>query len=131
MTFALENDVRNECFGYDLEEFPPDRIAESLEKAHQEILRDTVLTDETSATSDIVRAEAILALSHLFRSMAVSSAVSLQVWKSHGIHIDARTRLDRLLELSDRLWREGWSLLRPYTPAVPCPPVRLAPGGST
>lgn len=114
MTFATEAAVRLELNLYDEENAPSERITESLAQAHAEILAGTVLTDESPVSAMIRSAEVRLAVSHLFRSIVVSSSLSARDWRSTGLHIDEYGRLRNLMSHSEELWEEAWNLLRPF-----------------
>ena len=131
MTFATERDVRNEAFLQDFDEVPSGKLVKSLDKAHEDILRETTWTDESTVSDDVVRAEAILAISHLFRSIAVSSAVSAQDWKATGLHIAGHSRVHNLMELADRIWDEAWRIFRPYLKHASPPSLSLINGGES
>lgn len=131
MTFAAERDIRNEAFLKDFDEVPSELLTHSLAKAHQEILRETILTGESTLTDEIVRAESILTVSYLFRSMAVSSAVSAQDWKASGLHVAGHLRVTNLLDMADRLWDDAWGILRPYSKHTQPSPLTLVQGDET
>jgi len=114
MSFANENDVRKEGFLDDFQEVSSERIRKSLAKAHFEILSGTILTDEIEAASGAIRAEALLALSHLFHSLAITSALYADELRAGGARLDGGARMRNLLKLAQELNDEAWGLLRPY-----------------
>jgi len=131
MTFASENDIRNEAFLDDFVAVPPERLKESLAKAHREILSGTTLTENATVTPEIVRAEAILALSHCFRSLAVSAAFAAKDVRIAGTRIDGPARVRHLMQISEELWEEAWSLLRPHLKTAAGPTLLLVEGESS
>jgi hypothetical protein len=114
MSFATEDDFRKESFIDDTNAVPSEQIVDSIDRAHAEILLNTSLTDEMDVADEIVRAEAILAISHWFRARVISNTISVQVWKSHGMQIDERAQLQDWMKLSQLMWREAWTMLHPY-----------------
>ncbi|MEW6233974.1 MAG: hypothetical protein AB1656_01175 [Candidatus Omnitrophota bacterium] len=124
MPFANENDVRKEGFLDDFQEVSSERIRKSLAKAHFEILTSTILTDEIEAASGVIRAESLLALSHLFHSLAISSALYADELRAGGARLDGGARMRNLMQLAQELNEEAWGLLRPYVKISP--PIGLS-----
>ena len=128
MPFATEEDIRKEAFLDSFEEVSSERLQESLNKAHEEILTSTNLTDSSSVSPIVIRAEAILALSHLFRSTAISAGVSAKNIHTSGISVDEQAWVRNLLTLSLRLKEEAWTLLRTYLKNASLPTLYLVEG---
>lgn len=114
MTFATEQEVRLEANLYDCEEVSSELLANSLAKAHQDILAGTLLTDESAVTGEIKNAEIRLAVSHLYRTLVISTAVTKRNWRASGLYLDETGRMKNLTSISEELWEEAWFLLRPY-----------------
>jgi len=129
MSFANESDIRKEAFLEDFGAVPSDRLRESLNKAHKELLAGTVLTEASSVTPEVIRAEAVLALSHCFRSLAVSAALSAKDVRIAGTRIDGSARVRQLMQMSQELWNEAWSALRPYLKTSSLPALLRIEGG--
>lgn len=125
MPFATESDLREEGFLYDVDQVPSERLLESLDKAHEEIVAGTTLTDAFVPTPSVIRAESMLALSHYFRAQAISGAVSAEDVRTNGLRLNDHTRLQHWMTLSQRLWEDAWALLKPHWKTPPPPSLIL------
>lgn len=119
MPFATEQDLRKEAFFDDMNEVPSAAILDCLQRAHDEILAGTTLTDASTVNLSIVRAESMLSLSHYFRSLALQNAVSAQDVKTTMLRLNEHTRVEKWMSLSQSLWEEAWRHLRPYLRITP------------
>ena len=115
MPFATEQDIRNEGWLQDYEKVPSDQLLECLTKAHDEILQETILTDQTQPTAEVVRAEALLSLAGFLYAAAVSTSIHKSDWHTTSIQMNAREKAKELMDLSQSLREEAWALLQPYT----------------
>lgn len=114
MAFVTEEDVRKETNLYDMAEIPSALILNGIALAHQDILGDTILTEESAISGEVKNAEVRLAVSYLFRQLALASTVTIRDWRASGLRVDETGRQKRLLDLSEELWIEAWSLLGSY-----------------
>ncbi|MBN2326315.1 MAG: hypothetical protein JXR73_04110 [Candidatus Omnitrophica bacterium] len=130
MTFANEQDVRMEARLFDFDEVSSETAGHCLKKAHDDILAGTILTDESEADGIVKAAEARLAVSHIFRSLVLSSAVSDRNWKLSGIQMDENIRIQNLMKLSQELWEEAWDMLTPYLRCSAPAFLQVVKGGS-
>ncbi len=128
MPFASELDIRDEAFLDDYQTVESERLNLSLEKAHREILAETTLIEESEATPEIKRAEALLAISHFFQSLAIAEAVTAEELRTPEFRLNEHGRVTQLISLSNRLWQEAWSLLHPYLNTA-APPMVLVTRG--
>ncbi len=128
MPFVNESEIRAQSFLNNFEEIPSERLRKCLQLAHSEIIEDTILTDESTPTADIKRAEVLLTLSHLFHGMAVSSAIESGDIRVSGIHVDNRTRPRTFQELADELKTEAWAALHPHIDIAKPLPLILVKG---
>ena len=114
MSFVSENEVRKQANLHNFNEISSEILLDNLSKAHEDILAGTMLNDESDITDDIKNAEALLTVSHIFRYIVVSSAVSANDWQTSGLQVSDSSRLNNLMKLSEVLWDESWSILYPY-----------------
>ncbi|RJP20417.1 MAG: hypothetical protein C4527_24895 [Candidatus Omnitrophota bacterium] len=114
MAFATEIDVRQNGLLDKFDAVTSEQIQLCLAKAHQEILDGTTLTDGSPVTMAMVTAEVQLALSHLFQSLVVSSAISAREIRISGVRIDSQARIQNLMKLSQDFWEQAWGMLSPY-----------------
>ncbi len=114
MPFANENDVRQTGFLDRFDAVTSEQIRICLEKAHQQILSGTSLTEESEAVPTVIQAEAKVALSHLFQAMAIASAVTAKNIRVSGMQMNGQSRVENMMALSQELWEEGWGMLHPY-----------------
>ena len=129
MSFAKESDVRAIALLDDFESVPSKQILDSLQSAHNEILRDTTLTNESETTSSIIRAESLLALSYLLNAWSLSSAISNKNIHFSKMQVDAKSHAEQLWSMSNLLREEAWALLRDYVITAPPSPLHLIQGG--
>lgn len=130
MAFVTEQEVRLEANLYNTEEAPSELIQNSLIKAHSDILAGTILSDESAVSGEIKCAEIRLAVSHLFRTIVISSAVSARDWRASGLRLDESGRLKNLACLSEELWEEAWMLLHPFLRCAAPDSILVVKGGS-
>ncbi len=128
MSFATESDVRKAANLRNFDEITPELLLDNLSKAHEDILAGTMLTDESGITNEIISAESLLAVSHIFRSIVVSCAVSTNDWRTSGLQVNESSRLNNLMKLSEVLWEESWCMLRPYLRVSVSTPVVVTKG---
>ncbi|MDX9752926.1 MAG: hypothetical protein RBU29_03145 [bacterium] len=128
MAFATLDQVRQEGFLSDEEEVPSDRLTLCLEQAHQAILEQTWLTDETAVPDHVVHAEAVLAIANLFRAMAIQAAVSAEYWKTPSVLVDGHGRVRNLLLVAEQLRREAWGALSAFSRASAMPCLQMTRG---
>lgn len=130
MTFATEQDVRDEANLYDLERIPSERVLRCLARAHADILAGTTLEDGSTPDERVHRAETLLALSHLAKNEGLALAITGEAVQGGAVRVDEPARAHSLTEVSQRLWREAWNLLRPYARSSAPPPLILAKGAT-
>ncbi|MBD3266459.1 hypothetical protein GF373_07290 [bacterium] len=123
MPFAKEQDVRQEGFLEDFNQVPSASLRRSLQKAHEEVLRETVLTDESEASTQVIRAESLLAIAFFLQSTQIASSLSLQKWKTSTLQIDEQTRVNTLEKMAADLRDEAYSLMQPYLKIVVTPSI--------
>lgn len=123
MPFAKEQDVRQEGFLEDFNQVPSASLRRSLQKAHEEVLRETVLTDESEASTQVIRAESLLAIAFFLQSTQIASSLSLQKWKTSTLQIDEQTRVNTLEKMAADLRDEAYSLMQPYLKIVAKPSI--------
>jgi len=128
MAFVTEEDVRKETNLYDGVEIPSALILHGIAQAHQDILDETMLTEESTVSGEVKNAEVRLAVSYLFRQLALASTVTIRDWRASGLRVDETGRQRRLLDFSEELWIEAWSLLCSYL-RVPLPSSMIVTKG--
>lgn len=126
MPFVTEQDLRKQTFLRDYESVPSGQLRESLQQAHEEILAQTTLTDESPVNAAIARAEIHLTLAVWFQAKAAATAVNAQDVTLTGLRINEHNAVESQLALSDRFRKEAWGLLTPYSRAARPAPLQLA-----
>lgn len=114
MPYATEQDIRNEAFLNDVETVPSGQILQCLSMAHFEILNETLLTDESIPSGNVIRGEAILTISYFLRSLALSASVTAEHWKAGTLQVDGYEKVSNLMKMSQKLRDESWALLQAY-----------------
>lgn len=130
MSYATEHDIRQQAFWQDFQAVPSAQLMQSLQTAHQEILSETTLQDEDTATPEIIQAEILLSISHLYRFSAISKAAKARSIHTAGIQLDEWNQVSRLRALSQELADEAWQQLHHVLRGNSPPRIVLANGGS-
>lgn len=114
MPFANEQDIRNEALLYNTETVPAEQLLQCLAMAHYEILNETQLTEDSVPSWKVIRAESILAIAYFLRSLAVSSSVTAEHWKTGTIQVNGYEKIRSLMDMSQKLREEATILLQAY-----------------
>lgn len=111
MPYATEHDIRQQAFWQDFQAVPSAQIAQSLQTAHQEILSETALQVDDTVSPEVIQAEILLTIAHLYRFSAISKAANARSIRTAGIQLDEWNQVSRLRALSQELADEAWHLL--------------------
>ncbi len=126
MPFVTEHELRKQTFLRDYDSVPSEQLRDSLTQAHEDILAQTTLTDESPVNAAIVRAEINLALSVWFQNKAAATAVTAQDVTLTGVRINEHNAVEGQLALADRFRQEAWGLLAPYAKTARPAPLQMA-----
>ncbi|MDP8244702.1 MAG: hypothetical protein P9L94_11515 [Candidatus Hinthialibacter antarcticus] len=126
MPFVSEQELRKQTFLRDYDSVPSEQLRESLQQAHEEILAQTTLTDDSPVNAAIARAEINLTLAVWFQAKAAATAVNAQDLTLTGVRINEHSAVESQLALADRFREEAWGMLAPYSRSARPAPLQMA-----